>query len=273
MKVRFVSIKMYNAYIFDKQYSMVELENLMSKLKERFRKEGNKYYHTKIVNEFLYYYYFSKLHTEEQIRKINYGSLLLEKKYFKICSEINSSFWKNDCSSFSADELNASIQIIPYKDNLLAISFITNYEAYQTLIDTLPYLKDYHYQNQTDKPKEVSSEEWKEREETWNEVFKKDDLLTHHGFNVSLFDVKTDLNFKFYNHEKPNYDWIFKELAQTYDDPNAPKDEKNYIHYTFSKQGEKWLNNKAEELKSRVSLLNTDEIYKLIFSKVSIELS
>lgn len=58
MKVRFVSIKMYNAYIFDKQYSMVELENLMSKLKERFRKEGNKYYHTKIVNEFLYYYYF-----------------------------------------------------------------------------------------------------------------------------------------------------------------------------------------------------------------------
>ena len=51
------------------------------------------------------------------------------------------------------------------------------------------------------------------------------------------------------------------------------QDEKNYIHYTFSKQGEKWLNNKAEELKSRVSLLNTDEIYKLIFSKVSIELS
>lgn len=40
-----MSIKMYNAYIFDKQYSMVELENLMSKLRERFCKEGNKYYH------------------------------------------------------------------------------------------------------------------------------------------------------------------------------------------------------------------------------------
>ena len=38
-----------------------------------------------------------------------------------------------------------------------------------------PRVEDYHYQNLTDKPKEISEEAWEEREKTWDKIYDRED--------------------------------------------------------------------------------------------------
>jgi hypothetical protein len=50
--------------------------------------------------------------------------------------------------------------------------------------------KDYHYQNQTDKPDDVSDEEWAERERFWDAVFDIDPIPANVGFTYELITEK-----------------------------------------------------------------------------------
>ena len=69
-------------------------------------------------------------------------------------------------------DFNFYVVVIPWTDgNIYGISLHDGIsENYELLKD---FADEYHYQNQTDKPDEISDEEWFERDEIWNEIFDK----------------------------------------------------------------------------------------------------
>lgn len=76
---------------------------------------------------------------------------------------------------------NAYAYIIPY-----------GFWYYQEIAEPLPFfIEDYHYQNQTDKPKEITRREWTRRSKTWDEVLfrvnRSDEKLTHFVFEIDSF--------------------------------------------------------------------------------------
>lgn len=58
------------------------------------------------------------------------------------------------------------------------------------LIEKYFDLKDYHYQNSTDKPFDISKEDWQNRKTTW------DKLLTHYSFKESGFIIVELISFQ-----------------------------------------------------------------------------
>ena len=62
--------------------------------------------------------------------------------------------------------------IIPWTDgNIYGTYYDDTISANRDLI--MSVADEYHYQNQTDKPDEISDEEWAEREEVWEQIFDK----------------------------------------------------------------------------------------------------
>lgn len=43
------------------------------------------------------------------------------------------------------------------------------------------YIEDFHYQNQTDPPTDISRETWEEREKTWDEILAHSDIPSRNG--------------------------------------------------------------------------------------------
>ena len=69
-------------------------------------------------------------------------------------------------------DFKLEVCIIPWTDgNIYGTLYEDNIGANRDLVLTIA--DEYHYQNQTDKPDEISDEEWSEREEVWEAIFDK----------------------------------------------------------------------------------------------------
>ena len=55
----------------------------------------------------------------------------------------------------------------------------------------LPYIKEYGYWNNTDKPDELTEEEWDQRRSDWNEVLDRSFFFTGSGISIELPETKT----------------------------------------------------------------------------------
>jgi hypothetical protein len=99
--------------------------------------------------------------------------------------------------------LEVSIAVYPHKGRYYLRTFCEPCSVVGTVLDfveQLPELEEYHYQNQTDRPEEVSPRDWSERKRVWNEIVETDngvgshvalDILSWSGFY--LIDPWLDL--------------------------------------------------------------------------------
>jgi hypothetical protein len=89
----------------------------------------------------------------------------------------------------------AKLVFIPCDNKMLVMYF--GDPTYRHIIsdDTAHYL-DYHYQNQCDKPDDVSDEEWKQRETDWDKAIGPDYIPANHGLLFTILDYD-DLNVSF----------------------------------------------------------------------------
>jgi hypothetical protein len=69
-----------------------------------------------------------------------------------------------------AIEIDADAAIFPLGDREFLVQF---FRVNHDIEIKEPFI-DYHYQNQTDQPEEISDEEWETRKEVWDKVFKDD---------------------------------------------------------------------------------------------------
>jgi len=94
-------------------------------------------------------------------------------------------------------ELESTIQLIPYHDIVLAIPFFTeelylfnrkeNPMSFEKMYEKFMKetgFEEYGYWNNTDKPDDVSEDEWDERERVWDEVI---DYIPIKTYGVSIF--------------------------------------------------------------------------------------
>lgn len=84
--------------------------------------------------------------------------------------------------------LDVSVALYPFKGRYYLRPFCESCSVVRGALDfvaDLPELEDYHYQNQTDRPKHIGAREWSQRRKTWNGIFGRVNGLP----NVLVIDV------------------------------------------------------------------------------------
>lgn len=102
-------------------------------------------------------------------------------RYAMFCDE---SSLKHIAKDLPYTRLEAKLMIIPCDDMVLAM-FFGDYR-YQTYITRHPLFEDFHYQDQTDRPDNISKKKWKIREEIWDKAIGPDYIPKNHGFLVDI---------------------------------------------------------------------------------------
>lgn len=67
-------------------------------------------------------------------------------------------------------DFTASCTVFPMKKSKTLILFYSDNNKVSDFWEKLDYISEYHYQDQTDKPEEISDYLWRKREEDWNKA-------------------------------------------------------------------------------------------------------
>ena len=283
-----MSIKIYNAYICDKVYSMYEF---MQKAKElraeivRLANEKRKHY---IVSQCVHLQDFRAIRGLEatQMMRTKLAANKKEKMsdyslvdMWKVISEeefdtrslmgaIDSHFlnkaYEDSKSNRRMDsdfDYNCSMLIIPTEDKQLVLVF--GNEDLTEIVKKQSWLRDYHYQNQTDAPANISDEEWAERKKTWDAAIGPDYLPVNHGMEITLCDSGRDFLFGFMEEEWtkdltpyiPSEEDRVKWLIDYYDDYPTPPEGSfsvEWIRYLRSKEYLDWKQEKFDFLMLKI---------------------
>lgn len=263
-----MSLGIYNAFIFDRNYTMQELIKMMDSLKKEVRKPIDAQLHKCVLEKFLYYYYLREnLYGDEILEMLKKETDYDKKTWLRNTMKCQwKSLYKNivlyirsKVRNAMGDNLGQSLDpncravlyLFAAEEKIFCI-----YGGNQNVVPVLEqqkYLKDFHYQNSTDRPEEIPEENWKERYRLWKKAIGPEYFCPDQGFMVNLYDTSVELfrpDFPFDKESAPDYDDILCQLMDTLcPDHNDPGDYK-------------W-----NELKSNCPELSMDEIEKIIAEK------
>ena len=81
----------------------------------------------------------------------------------------------------------AKMMFIPCGRKTLGM-FFGDDSYYKILFEDTENIADYHYQNQTDRPDDISDAEWRRRAKDWNKAIGPDYIPLNHGMEFTLLD-------------------------------------------------------------------------------------
>lgn len=121
---------------------------------------------------------------------------LLDKDCWTITRELMEAVDSNNYNKWAfVPRLHFSVVIYPTKEgDIYGYYFDSNKKEFRDLIE--PFYTDFHYQNQTDPPMDIHSDEWEFRREKWDELVDykfKDTGLTYEivtGDDLDMFDLE-----------------------------------------------------------------------------------
>lgn len=122
-------------------------------------------------------------------------------------------------------DLTADICVFPSEEKCLFMAFGLADEFFQAFLSSKENtkfiekwgLREYHYQDQTDRPEEILEEEWENRKKDWEKVFNQSRVPEKAGFTIHFFNEETDLYNFFSDLEKSN----FKDALKYIPDPSV----------------------------------------------------
>ena len=254
-----MSTKIYNAYVFDKNYSMYELEQLLDPVKEKIKKMAKEMKKQWLISEYFYYCDYLKIYGKEKCKEKAYG-IKFEDKLSKCqkqiwedlanenlhCLYLHIDWYFSErlqfCEKHSlCNDYKALVQVIPLADKTLAMYF-GNPDFFQEC--NFSFLSDYHYQNQCDKPEEISDEEWNKRENDWDKAIGPDYVPAKHGFLVELFNTEWDFGIiSFKDIEKEFYPAMEQRVIRMIEDLETEDTE--------------WIKEKIKEIEVMLEPVNT----------------
>lgn len=88
-------------------------------------------------------------------------------------------------------DFGVELTFVPHPDKKakrLLVRVFAEAEKFHTIFKKMPGVKDFHYQNSTDRPKNVSEKEWRSRRAVWDKVFCKDTKFSDAGFTITIFE-------------------------------------------------------------------------------------
>lgn len=200
-----MSTKIYDAYKFTHNYSMYELSHIFDGLRTEIKDICNRDILQKVIAKTLYFYNFKQANGDNRVAEMvaktdnrymhGVWKAVQEDKwrmvyvdvYMYIIDEISK------CAKFSpfrsCYDYRCKLQIIPMETKTLTM-FFGNPMLRNYLKSRPDFLTDYHYQNQTDRPEDISDTEWNLREKDWDKAIGPDYIPSQHGFAVDLFNTE-----------------------------------------------------------------------------------
>ena len=200
-----MSTKIYDAYKFTHNYSMYELSQIFDGLRTEIKDICDRDILQTVITKTLYFYNFKQVNGNDCVAEMvaktdnrymhGVWKAVQEDKwrmvyvdvYMHIIDEISK------CAKFSpfrsCYDYRCKLQIIPMETKTLAM-FFGNPMLRNYLKSRPDFLTDYHYQNQTDRPEDISDTEWNLREKDWDKAIGPDYIPSQHGFAVDLFNTE-----------------------------------------------------------------------------------
>lgn len=285
-----MSTKIYDAYALKDEYNLFTLNDFLVKLRKDVTELCEQKIFDRIVRKTLYYYNFKQLHgnsvVKSMIRQTDNDDQRNQSEIWKhiLANEWNSVYINTyfrqlesitDTRKFICN-FRAKLQLIPINDKIL-VMFFGDHEI-RNYLESTNYFVDYHYQNQCDRPENISESEWNRRCKDWDKAIGPDYIPSHHGWSVDLFDADNSLpvfspeNNKKYQLNFPEIDSCVKSLRETLTSiskvPGYPGDTTIYSQWeTFMQSDEyrKWVAESDELIKSKCNFITTkDEFIRLL---------
>lgn len=295
--MKLMSTVICDAYKFDKNYSLLELNDLMLKLREDIKEIAQQEYYKLIMKDFIYYLDYRAIHGIEKCKEmvnkintksdknkhlkeiwtelskdnINYLALLLYIEWYNQ-NKINL-FPLNPNILDSDYDFRSELVIIPIEDKILAL-YYGNYEL-KKIVESQSCLMDYHYQNQCDRPECISEEEWDQRRSDWDKAIGWK-APSQCGMTVSLLN-QNDLNAML-----SHGNWIIQEgitnitnrakaIVDTFTDYPNPLDENasysEWIDYMETDAYKKWRLDKIKEICPLLKNYTVEDIKEMFINK------
>ena len=114
----------------------------------------------------------------------------------------------NNLSSKNADALECNVALIPLKGRILVLYYGNIRSEYLQAFESLTEVEDYHYQNSTDKPDDVSQKAWNKRKFDWDLAL-GNSSGTRSGLTYELMNY--DLSWEAFSHSTK--DMILKQQS------------------------------------------------------------
>jgi len=179
-----MSTKIYDAYKVKGCNTLGDIQNLLLEVRE------------KVVNHYKEY---AKSPEIIEVHKQQYSGNEKEREAFK----------KVFGSGFVTD-VNENAVVYTYKNEIYVQFFIGRLlRDVHEYIEKHEKFEDFHYQNQSDQPDDVSDEEWEKRREIWDGIFPHMDTPLNAGFSFQFmtfydFDLMLTINALEANRKKQN---------------------------------------------------------------------
>ena len=208
-----MSTKIYDAYKFDRKYTLDELMSITDKWRKDIIDIAEKQFAEMCFKLFAYYYDLadmdiakyadtSKNHIEKQIYNtladINSdkfsASLLMLYITDILRNDMNDT--KSSCNNMMSHHFKGNIQIFTVAKKILFMYFGS--PSYRDYIANQPNVQDYHYQNSTDRPENISAAAWDRRYKNWDKAIGPDYVPANHGISVNFINPD-GLEFSIFN--------------------------------------------------------------------------
>jgi len=189
-----MSTKIYNGIIFTKKMSLVslkkEIDNLRPKVTELVRKMYNSFagaYIARIIDMKTF-----KLFTKDQIEEFKNRNLCpITHSFFRLCERTDEI--KKTSTRDPEVDFDLSMVVFPVTGSkLLGMYFCEKKELEDILFRELP-IKEYHYQDSTDRPEDISDKEWSRRERDWDKALGGNGyaIPAEAGFTIQISPVNS----------------------------------------------------------------------------------
>lgn len=293
-----MSTKIYDAYKFDKKYSFDEVLNIIETWRKDITGIAERNFAKLCFEYFANYYDLATIKGTDFIlcKKYNDESTQENKLYnymYDTISKLNTDQFSvnrfmiaitellrfeinrtDDPYNYMQRQFSSRIQLYSVANKILFLYFGDN--EYCNYIENQNIVQDYHYQNQTDRPNNISKAAWKTRCKNWNIAIGPDYIPSNHGISANFINVD-DIEFSIFNKYLktnnitedlfPSIEQRVKFVIKFFDDyPNPPKNGSysEVLDYLESEEYLTWYNNKKQEI---INKLNTNLI-EVIKNKV-----
>lgn len=266
-----MSINVENGFKFDKNYSFQEVNELLNPIKNKMQTKTQELFFAKVISKFLYiydsYFCWGESAALDRLKKymnppaINWSLILADIDSF-VNEKIQSA--NKDFKRSPEYDLSCSIRIFPAKDKLLFLLY-GEQVAVNNILTKTPFVKEYCYSNQYDKPENISEKEWMQRCKDWME------FGPH--FNQGLNGFSVDFTNEFL-HSTTNIDYLLKTNIKIPDINKRARilaldvkyKEKINIPVLISDEYQRFLKEQTNIIKKRLLPLNTLEDFVKILS-------
>ena len=198
--------------------------------------------------------------------------------YIDVYMQIIDKISKDAKSPFRDDyDYRCTLQIIPMKAKTLVMYF-GNPMLRDYMESRHDLLIDYHYQNQTDQPDDISDAEWDMREKDWDKAIGPDYIPKQHGFTVDLFDTDNIMPIFVPSKAKPvslpdiehQMYSIRNTLCSIADVQGCPKSQRysDWLAFTESKPYKQWVSDCNKMIQKKCKFITSfNEFCELVTPK------